>query len=104
MTKQICNWDVCICCGRRSDNLAVGTQKKFGAYCFSCGPDMAKIALALHTREFDAVEKRAAHAVADLAGGAIEVPAEEGPAFILWVVENFALDMRRQLESGAPPF
>lgn len=104
MTKQICNWDVCICCGRRSDNLAVGTQKKFGAYCFECGPDMAKIALALYARDFDAVEKRAAMAVAEAAGGPIEVPAEEAPAFILWVIENYAENMRKQFEAGAPPF
>ncbi len=106
MTKasRINNSESCICCARRADGVAVGKPGKLGFYCNDCGPDMAKIALAMHTRQFDDVEKRAAQAVAAAAGGAIEVPITESPAFILWVVEQFAENMRRDMESGAPPF
>ena len=104
MTSRVNNPEACICCGRRSDGIAVGKPGKLGWFCNDCGAPMAKSALALHTREFDAIEKRAAEAVATAAGGAIEVPMAEGPAFILWVVENFALSMRKQIESGSPPF
>ena len=65
---------------------------------------MAKIALAMHHRDFDAVEKRAALAVAELAGGAIEVSEAESPSFVLWIIEQFADRMRADMASGAPPF
>lgn len=104
MTKKICSWETCICCGRRADGLAVGTATKFGAYCLSCGPDMAKIALAMTTREFDAVEKRAAHKIADEIGSELSVPAVELPAFVLWVIEQFAENMRKDIEQGGSPF
>jgi hypothetical protein len=101
---RINNSESCLCCSRRADGLAVGHPGKLAWYCNQCGPNMAKIALALHERQFDAVEKRAALAVAEAAGGAIEVPAAEVPAFVLWVIEQFANCMRQDMASGAPPF
>lgn len=104
MTSRINNPESCISCARRADGLAVGTPKKLGWFCNECGPDMAKIALAMHARDFDTVERRAASAVAEAAGGALEVPADEAPQFVRWVVEQFAENMRKQFEAGAPPF
>jgi hypothetical protein len=104
MTSRINNPESCICCARRPDGLAVGHPQKLGWYCLECGPDMAKIALAMTTRTFDAVEKRAAERVAHEAGGAIEVPAAEAPAFVLWVVEQFSTSMRKEIEEGGGPF
>jgi hypothetical protein len=104
MPSRVNNSEACICCSRRADGLAVGQPSKLGWYCKDCGPDLAKIALALHARQFDAVEKRAACAIAEAAGGPIDVPAQEAPAFILWVVEQFADRMRKDMASGAPPF
>ncbi len=103
MTSRVNNSESCICCARRADGLAVGKPGKLAWYCHECGADMAKIALALHGRGFDAVEKRAACAIAE-AAGPIDVPADEAPAFILWVIENYAENMRKQFEDGAPPF
>jgi hypothetical protein len=104
MTSRVNNPESCISCSRRADGLAVGTPKKLGWYCMECGPDLAKIALALNTRQFDAVEKRAAEFVATEAGGQIEVPATEAPAFILWVIEQFSNSMRKEIEGGGAPF
>jgi ribosomal protein L37AE/L43A len=104
MTSRINNPESCICCARRADGVAVGRPEKLAWYCLECGPEMAKIALAMHTRAFDALEKSAALAVANDAGGAIEVPDTEAPAFILWVVEQFAQNMRKQIADGGAPF
>lgn len=84
--------------------MAVGTPRKLGWYCMECGSDMAKIALAMNTRQFDGVEKRAAEFVATEAGGDINVSSTDAPAFVLWVIEQFSNSMRKEIEGGGPPF
>lgn len=104
MTSRVNNPESCICCSRRADGLAVGAPRKLGWYCMECGPEMARIALAMNTRVFDGVEKRAAEFVANEIGGKIEVEATEAPAFVLWVIEQFSNSMRKEIEGGGAPF
>jgi hypothetical protein len=57
------------------------------------------------TRDWDAIEKRAADDIASEIGGDLEgVPASELPAFVLWVVERYSENMRKQIEGGGAPF
>jgi len=99
------NPEACICCGRRADGIAVGRPGKLGWYCHECGPELARIALHMLTRDWDAIEKRAAEGIAAQIGGDLEtVPATELPAFVLWVVAQFSESMRKQIETGEAPF
>jgi hypothetical protein len=103
--KRINNPEACICCGRRADGLAVGRPGKLAWYCLECGPDLARIAMNMMTRDWDAIEKRAAEGIAQEIGGDLEgVPAAELPGFVLWVIEKFSESMRKQVETGQPPF
>lgn len=105
MNARVNNSEACICCSRRADGVAVGRPGKLGWYCNDCGPDLAKVALAMMHRDLDNVEKRAAVLVAEAAGqGEIVLKPEELPAFVSWVVKEFADTMRKQFENGAPPF
>ena len=58
----------------------------------------------MENRNLDAVEQRACLKVAEEAGGDIQVPAAELPAFIAWAVKQFADTMRKDLEEGGAPF
>lgn len=102
--SRLNNPESCICCARRTDGLAVGKPGKLAWYCQDCGPDLARVALAMKQRDFDSLEKLAAEKVADAAGGDVNVPAAELPAFIAWAVKEFADTMRKHLESGEAPF
>ena len=104
------NPESCICCGRRADGLAVGRPGKLGFYCIECGPDMAKVALALLAssgRPLDGVEQRVLERLAGEAVSGEEsltVPAAELPAFLAWAVKSFATGMRDEIAAGGPPF
>jgi hypothetical protein len=100
------NPDSCICCARRTDGLAVGRPPKLAWYCSDCGPDLARIALQMQNRNLDAVEQRACLKVAEECSGAeaLTIQAAELPAFISFVVKQFADTMRKDLEAGGAPF
>lgn len=104
--SRVNNSEACISCSRRADGLAVGHPGKLGWYCKDCGSDLAKIALAMHTRDFDVVEKRAAEDVSAILDYTepVVLTADEMPRFIRWAVTNFADKMRDAIASGAPPF
>ena len=105
MTSRINNPEACICCGRRSDGLAVGKPQKLGWYCNECGPDLAKVAVAMAQREFDIIEKRAIKAVSDMIGNdPVTLDPKETPDFLKWMIDEFSQAMRREIESGAAPF
>lgn len=99
------NPELCICCSRRSDGLAVGKPGRLAWFCSECGPDLAKIALAMiERRKFDAIEERAAKAVGELCGTSITLPQEEIAQFVQWAVTEFGRELTKELESGGPPF
>lgn len=100
------NPDSCICCTRRTDGLAVGRPPKLAWYCNDCGPDLARIALQMQTRNLDAVEQRACLKVAEQCSGteSLTLQPNELPAFIAYLVKSFADQMRKDLEEGGAPF
>jgi hypothetical protein len=98
--KSINNPEACIVCSRRSDGVAVGQPGRLGWYCFDCGPVIAWSVFYMETRNFDQVEQRACLRVAEVLGdGDLEVPAAEVPAFLAYVIKEFALAMRQDVES-----
>lgn len=104
MHYRINNHAVCVSCGRRSDGLGVGKPGKIGWLCFECGPELAKKALFMSQKELDSLEKLIVCKIADEAGGDLNVPAVEAPAFIGWVLKRFAEVIRAHLDEGNSPF
>lgn len=99
------NPDSCICCTRRTDGLAVGRPGKLGWFCNDCGPDLARIALGMQTRNMDAVEQRVCLKVAEeCSTEALTIEPAELPAFIAYVVKSFADTIRKDMEEGGAPF
>lgn len=102
---RINNPESCICCGRRADGLAVGKPNHLGWYCYECGPDLAKEAVAMKKREFDIIEQRAIKSVAAMIGTEpITLDPKEAPDFMKWLIEEFSQAMRREIEGGSAPF
>lgn len=104
MNNRINNSQACICCGRRADGLAVGEPNKLGWYCLECGPGLAKVALAMTSRDFDIIERRAIEAVAQKIGGDVTLTVDEMADFIKWLVGEYAQAMRSEIENGGAPF
>jgi hypothetical protein len=102
---RINNPEVCVCCSRRADGLAVGRPQRLAWYCNECGPDLARIALQMAQRNMDTLEQRVCIKVAEECGEEpLTIPPNELPAFIAFVVKSFADSMRKELESGGAPF
>lgn len=105
MTTRVNNPESCIACARRANGLAVGNPKKLGWYCADCGPDIARTALQMQTRNLDSLEQRTCLKVAEQAGAEpLTLTPQELPAFIAWAVKSFADTMRKDLEEGGAPF
>ena len=73
-----------------------------GWYCSECGTELAM--RATKAKDFDIYETRAAVKVADSVGGDLSVSAVELPAFVKWVVDEFAKAIRDEVASGRAPF
>lgn len=104
------NPESCIACARRSDGFAIGYPKRgkvpsrLGWYCNECGPVTAWKAFYMVPENMDREEQATCLAIAnDLCpeGTPLEVPANELPAFLAWVVKEFANVMRERLH-GQP--
>ena len=102
MSMRLNNDEACIVCCRRSDGVAVGDPgsrykaKRLGWYCFECGPITAWSVVYMDPKNFDVIEQRVALKLAEELGG-LEVPADEVPAFIAYIIKEFAEEMRRQV-------
>lgn len=94
--------DVCFVCARRAAGGGVGRPGRIGWLCTDCSPKIGRIAMAT---KFDIYEERACKAVAEqLPATNFTFPADELPDFVRWIVEEFGEAIRRELESGEPPF
>ena len=103
--RRLNNPESCIICARRADGIAVGRPDNLGWFCEECGLDRAKEAIKMPAKQFDIFEKRACEQVAELCGtSTVTLSAQELPDFIQWAVENFAEQIRAQVQSGKPPF
>jgi ribosomal protein L37AE/L43A len=94
----------CFLCRRRADGLAVGAPQKLGWFCSECGIPLAKEAYKMPAKELDVFEQRACAKVAELCTGPVTLSNEELPAFVAWAVQEFSQAIRKEIESGDPPF
>lgn len=104
--SRINNSESCLVCGRRSDGMAVGepgspwSPPRLGWYCNECGPVTAWKVVFMDPRKLDTIEKRVAIKLAEdicHAGEPFEIPAEEMPQFISWLIQEFAEAMRKEV-------
>lgn len=95
-------YGICFICRRRAIGIGVGNPGNIGWLCSDCSPKIGKIAMA---ERFDRFEERAAKAVADqLPANNFTFPADELPAFVQWIVDEFGAQLRADLESCNSPF
>lgn len=94
---------LCFICRRRSDNVAVGKPEKLAWFCLGCGAQLAKDAYDMG-KKFDTHERAAIEKVAaKLPAEDFNVPAEELPRFVEWLIEDFGDELRQEL-AETPPF
>jgi hypothetical protein len=98
------NEEACFVCCRRSDGVAVGyPAKRLGWYCNECGPVNAWKALFMEPRHFDTIERQVisqlAEEICSQGWDDLQVPANEVPQFLGWLVKEFA-DRMREVVNG----
>jgi len=97
--SRINNDEACVVCARRSDGVAVGQPGRLGWYCFECGPVNAWKVVYMDPRDLDTVEQRACLKVAEIlchGNEPLEISAAEVPAFLAYVIKEFARAMREE--------
>jgi hypothetical protein len=104
--SRINNPQSCIACARHSSGMAAGKQGWLGWFCDECGPVLARKVLFM--KDLDSFETAACRKVAaeiySNHEGDLLITRDELPAFIGWVVKEFAECMRKQVEDGEAPF
>ena len=105
MAALLNNEWACGICRRRADGVAVGRPGRLLWRCDECGVERAKEVFHMPTKEFDVFEKRALQKVRDqLVEGDLVVPDGEVMTFLEWLVNDFAEAIRKEIDSGKPPF
>jgi hypothetical protein len=113
MRHGLNNPESCFLCRRRADGVGVGTPKRQGWVCAECGIPLAKEAIKMSDKAFDAFEQRAIQAAGEAAGAYLDsigktdlaqLTAAEWSVFCVTMVRSFGDAIRAEVESGKPPF
>lgn len=105
LRARLNNHHVCIVCRSRADNIGVGRPNAIGWICNPCGIDRAEEIMQLAPKKLDEIEKRALKTVrAKLPDEGVTVRNDEIFEFLEWLIEEFGLAIRAEVDSGRAPF
>jgi hypothetical protein len=105
MTLPLNNHHICIVCRTRADGIGVGRPGRIGWCCHACGPQRAMEVYRLSPKALDEFEKLAiAKVIEKLDADPLTVPRDDLPAFLAWLIEEFGIAVREEIDSGRAPF